>query len=706
MNRFQRTRAALCLAPLWLPWPAAAQATTPALVDAPTTATTSMQTSFNGQPVAPNASFTLMLEPPARLAPGRFAVMVGAEDLTVNFQATDSQTLQGVFSGAALPPGRSLLKVFSVAQDNTWALLAQTALQVDNTSTAEAPGSFKPGAVLGLKSQAWEHHSPGASAPTRPRYADATLQASLQTEHSGTGWGVKSSTQGVGSSYRPEALQYGTQGLNAAPVDLASYLIEAEYKPAAGAAARLALGHVQAGDHPLLASGLATRGVVLRHALGNTTDLMLSSQSSVPRLGTPNITGLADADNRFTFATLGQELLARAGGLRAEISAFSGRARAAASPGSSPPPPASSSHGWGLRVRGSSADNRWRAEWFFASSDNAPLPDAGSVGAAPRQRRQAQTLALARVLLQGQAVWPGRPDLPLSLEMAWHSERAQPAYLSLGAATNADAASHSTTLSAALGPATAELKLGTHEDNLAPDPTRARNRALVFGVRVGLPLGVLIDPQAPYPWWPALDYSLGRNHDFAARALVPVGSTVADLADTLATTHNIGLNWALKTVTLGATYSRSLQDNRQASVAQDDTRNTSHRLTASWAASEALALTAGLGRNVATPLSTGVQTRDLSAHAGLRWTLPQGHLLAANFSGSMTSDTPYSAALRTLVGELSVGRNFELPLGGMKLPAQWLLRCTFSRARAASVGLPVAAPVNYQALQASTSLVF
>ncbi len=702
MKRFRRTRAALCLAPLWLALSAAAQAA----ADAVTTAAHAMQTSFNGQSIAPSDSITLTLDAAARLAPGRFAVMVGAEDVTVNFQATDSLTLQGVFSSAALPVGRNLLKVFSVANDTTWTLLAQTALQVDNTVTAQAPGSFKPGAVLGLKSQVWESHSPGASAPSRPRYADATLQASLQTENTGAGWGLKSSIQGTGSSYRPEALQYATCGMSAASVDLASYLVEAEYKPAAGPAAQLALGHVQAGDHALLASGVATRGVVLRHALGAATDLMLSSQSSVPRLGTRDITGLADADNRFSFATLGQELLARAGGLRAEVSAFSGRMRVPASPGSSQPPPASSSHGWGLRLRASSEDNRWRAEWFFASSDNTPLPDPGNVGTAPRQRRHAQTLDLARLLLQDQVVWPSRPDLPLSLELAWRSEHAQPAYLSLGAATNADAASHGATLGATLGPATAELKLGTHEDNLAPDPTRTRNRALVFGARLGLPLGVLIDPQAPNPWWPALDYSLGRNHDFAARAFVPVGSTVADLADTLATSHNIGLNWTLKTVTLGATYSRSLQDNRQASLAQDDTRNTSHGMAATWVASEALALTAGLVRHVTTPLSTGVQTRNLSANASLRWALPHGHALAANLSGSAVSDTPYSASLRTRVGELSLGRSFELPAGGLKLPVQWLVRYTFSHTRAANPGLPTAAPVNYQALQASTSLVF
>ena len=196
------------------------------------------------------------------------------------FQRTGPHTLRGVFTDAALPGGESVLKVLGISADSQWVLLAQLPLTVQARADGAQRALTKPGAVVGLKTQAWERHSSTAQPPSRTSFVDGTLQGSLQTDHGNEAWAIKSNTQIAGSTYRPEALQYGTRGAQAAQVDLGSYLVEGNQGAHTPYATRLALGHVQAGEHPLLANSIANRGLVLRQRLGERVELMLSSGST------------------------------------------------------------------------------------------------------------------------------------------------------------------------------------------------------------------------------------------------------------------------------------------------------------------------------------------------------------------------------------------------------------------------------------------
>jgi hypothetical protein len=673
-----------------------------------------MSASFAGQPVAANATLTLSFAAPFAYANGRWAVMVGSEDVTVHFQLRGPTELQGAFDNAALPAGDTLLRLFGLGAGGQWQLLAQAPLQVLSPD-GQRRAQLKPSTVVGAKGQVWERHSASTLPVPRANHVDATLQLGVQAELADSDWGLKSSANVVGASYQPEALRYAQRGNQAPRTDLAQYLVEATRRGSVLGPTTVALGQVQAGSHPLLANNIANRGLMLRQALGERSDLLLSAQSSSPLQGFDNPLGVADSGRRLSLLTLGHELLPRAGGLRAELSYFDGRARAAANAPASTTP--ERSRGWGLRLQGASEDRRWRVDLALSHSDSSPLAAGNSsttpsttpstpVAAAPSAANKATVVDLAHDLVQGHMLWPGLPDYPLSLTVGLRHERVTPGYRSLGAFLNTDYQANTLALNAGLGPLAAAIKLTTHEDNLAHDTSRTRNRAPVLSLGISAPLAQMVDAQAPSRWWPTLQVDHSRHHDHANPAHVPVNQTAADLPDTRASTHRLGLSWALPTGSVGYAMGRTTQERRQPVTAREESRDTTHEFNASWAAGATLALNGSLGWHRTEALLTAEQTRSLSLNGGARWAVAERTTLTLQWASGLVRDQPTTALRRNTLGELMLSRSFELPLEGLKLPGQWSLRYAGSTTSLHGSRLPDGPTVRYQSLQASTSLVF
>ncbi len=727
---------------------------------------------------------------------GQFAVYVDREDVTVQFRRRDARSWVGDFSHAALSASARLIKVLAKNAQGRWEIVAQLALQANDTNPdsldapatplppnpdagAPAGGStvapvpavasvapvqpaapqattgkpakpFTPSLVLGFKGQLAESHSAAATQPTRPTYADGTLQAGLATEHGGKDWTLKSSTQLVGSSYQNEALQFGLRGADAPKVDLARYLIEGQWRGDAKQRTSLALGHVQAGTNTLLATNVANRGLVFRHQPNEKMELTIATQSSTAQVGTRHLSGLEDTGNRFDQTTLAYEWLPRAGALRTEASVFGGRTQTPPALGSSSPPEVQNSRGWGLRVVGATENNRWHGELFLAQSANANAASGGLRS----PRRTAYSLELGHELYQGEVLWPSQPDWPLTLGITLHSERAAPAYFSLGAATQADVLSHKLSLNASLGAVSAELAANTHQDNLGWSAAQPRLSAPALTAALRLPLAELFKPKAasaapeaaaapsetgagakadeaaqgsadlaaaqaeqaaapgqgePAPaskWWPELSYALELRRDKADPNWVPTGGTAAELPNSLATTHRLGLTWTLETGSLGYAYSRVLQDKRELAHAAEDVLDTGHDLTATWNPSKTLALNAGLGWHTGTAYLTGVDTRSLTGSLGLQWTLADQFVMALKANAADTRDEPRSALARALGGEWGLTRTHKWTQWGMPMKSQWGLRYVFSRASVASTSGSTAGPVRNEALTATASFSF
>ena len=668
-----------------------------------------VESNFADQPVAANATLILRFEQPFPYATGRFAVMLDNEDITAQFSLKDGLTLQGQFNDAPLPDGEHTLKVFGISADNEWAPVAELPLKVlgpAGGALSPARAVIKPGAVFQLKGQLADRRSATAPAAPRGRYADAAVMASLATDHGNAEWGLTSDTRVLAASNRREALQWGTRGEQARRADLASYLVKGVHQPDTPSASALSLGNVQAGDHPLLAAGIANRGVVFSQQLGARASLALSSQSSAALLGTGNLSGLGDDDNRFTLATLGTELMERAGGLRAEVTAFSGTRHDGASPGSSAVPPAHS-RGLGLRLAGETEDRRWRGEVAVAQSENTPLVTrSGSLVGGTTERRVAYVIELKRELLQAQSVWESRPDLPLSLSAGVRRERTAPQYLSLGASTNADALNDSLDIDANLGPANAGIKLQRHHDNLDGDPTRTRNQAPTLALQLSLPLGLLISAEAPNLWWPTLRYSYGHNHDYGDPRYVPAGSTRATLSDAVGLTHTVGLNWQVDGVSAGYTLTRTARDERQVGQELNDSLNVAHALTLGWVASETLSLNGNFGWTHDRPLPGGPRTLSRSGGFTAEWAPAPTYQISAAVNRSRSNDQPSTGSSASWSGEAMFKHNFNATAFGLKVPGNVWLRGVFNHNAVRVASAPNGVQVRWATWTAGLGLAF
>ena len=662
---------------------------------------TGFSTNFAGKTIAPNDNVSLTFPSAVSAADGQFAVLVGTEDVTANFRWVSPTQLDGVFASAPLPGGASTMRVYKIAAGNQWVELGQVDINVapgdGAPQVAQNTPVYRPSLIVGVKSQLAQEHSATATPPTRPTYADATLQAGMQTEHEGADWSVKSQFNMVGSSYQPEALDFSRQGGNAPRIDLANYLIESRFTNSAGITG-IALGNVQAGSNPLLANAINNRGLTIRHKFNNRIDVAAALQNGTALVGGGNIFGLNDTDHRFATVAAGLEVLERTGGLRLEVTSFKGVVKPQVTTGIATLQDAEESHGWGLRAQSTNQQGSLRADLAFARSTYTPKGDS-TLGIAPGPSTAGSTwyAELAYDLLKNA---PFIADYPVSLTVQARHEYSESTYKSLGAGQGADYINDTVGLNASLGVVTGQLQWGRRSDNVANAAAFLKNRAPSLNLSLAAPLGQMVDSAAPPLWAPTASYTYGRNHSFADTGYIPFGQTIANLPNVKAITHGLGLNWTVNKLNFGYQYNRNLQDNNQPGFELQDVQDLGHNVTASYQLTDNVSLTSGAGKRRSMQLASGVERLNNTAQAGINWLLGDRYALSSSVNAYSDQDSTFTTNSKVRQGQLQLLKQFDLVSFGKKLPAQWSF--SYSHSNTNSLGIVV----RYQTLNAALSLSF
>ncbi len=665
---------------------------------AQTAAPNAITASFSGKTIAPSDTVSLTFTEAINAGDGQFAVVVGTEDLTANFRWVSPTQLDGVFAAMPLPSGTNTLKIFKIADGNQWQEIGQLEISVAaaNTSGAKVP-VFKPTLIVGIKSQLAEAHSATATPPARETYTDLTTQASLQTEHGDADWTLKSQLNVVGSSFRPEAVDYGNQLNNAPKLDVANYLVEASFKNQYGITSA-GLGHIQAGNNPLLANGIGNRGLVLSHKFGERADISAAFQNGNAIVGGLNPFGLNDNEHRLNTVSAGFEVLERTGGLRLEATSFSGTIKPKLTTGVATLQDAEESRGYGLRAKAQNTEATLRADIAYARSTYTPKGDSIlNILPGPATSGNSWYADVAYDLLKNAAL---SPDYPLSLTVQGKHEYASFGFKTLGVGAAPDFEANTLALNATLGVITSALQFTQRADNVNNNPVFLKNRSKGYNLTLGLPLAQVIDKAKPPLWAPTISFNHGRTHNYADTAFIPSGQTLANLSNVFATTQGMGLNWTVNKLTLGYQLTRSLQDNEQLGMERMDLSTTGHAVTTAYAATDKINLTGGIGQTGSLAKDTGVKRSGNSLQGGVNWLFGDRYTFTTNLSTSRDRDSLGTSDTKTLQANMQLLKQFDMTAFGMKLPGQWTLSYTHSNTN--SLGIVV----RYQTLNAALSLAF
>ena len=650
--------------------------------------------------------------------PAGFGVMLGTEDVTVNYQKI-GRRLEGRFTGAPMPSGKHVLKVFAVDSANQWREIAQLdmvvadgsgATQTEPVSPAQvadpavpteppaAVAMVKPSLVLGVKAQLAQRHSDARQAPARATYQDLTAVAGVQTEHTQARWGLKSQFNFAGSSYGPEAVAFGSLGGDAPKLDLANYQVEGHLNSDLGAST-LALGHIQAGSHSLLASGIGNRGLAFTHKFGGRVDVAAAVQSGAQAVGTQSLLGLSDPDHRMTTASAGIELLERAGGFRVETSLFEGSMKPRLSSGVATLQDAESSRGWGARAKSQSESGRLRGELAFARSTYTPKGDSAlNIAPGPSASGNTWTGDLAYDLVKDLPLSSTAPQWTFSLGTQLRHEFASLAYKSLGAGQGANYASDALSMNASLHVITAQVQLTQRSDNVENLAALLKNRSNGHSLTLAAPLGQLMDVKNP-PWWaPAANLTHSRTHSRADPGFIPTGQTAANLSDVLASSDGLGLNWTVDKLTLGLSTTQNEQDNRQLGFEQMDTSDRTRGMTAAYQLSEQFSVSSNWERRRALAHDTGTLRHNSNWQGSVNWGFGTRYTLTSNLSRSREHDSTGASDNRSLQWQWQLGKSFDVTAWGKAVPGQW--RVSYSLSNTHAPGLSS----RLQALSATLSL--
>jgi hypothetical protein len=664
-----------------------------------TSAPTSFTASFSGKTIAPNDNISINFANAINAGDGQYAVIVGTEDLTANFRWVSPTQLDGVFAAMPLPAGTTMLKVYQIAAGNQWQELGQ--LEIIVAAAAGAGGAkvpvFKPTLIVGSKAQLAEAHSAAATPPIRATYADLTAQAGLQTEHGDANWSLKSQINLVGSSHGPEAVDFGSQGTEAPKLDIANYLVEGSYTSKVGVTG-VALGHVQAGNNPLIAQTIASRGLSLSHKFSERLDIAAAFQNGTPIVGGLNPLGLNDTEHRLNTLSAGYEVLERAGGMRLETTIFSGVIKPKLTTGVATLQDAEESKGYGLRAKAQNTEATLRADVAYARSTYTPKGDSTlNILPGPAASGNSWYADVAYDLLKNV---PLGKDYPLSLTVQGKHEFADMGFKTLGAGAASNFAADTLSLNATLGVLSSQLQLTQRADNVDDNAAFLKNRSQGYSLTVGVPLGQVLDTAKPPLWAPTISLTQGRSHSYADTAFIPSGQTLANLPNVFATTQGLGLNWTVDKLTLSYQLSRTLQDNQQLGVEAMDVADIGHNMTAGYTASEKLSFTGGLGTRTSTSKDTGVQRFNNTAQGGVNWLFGDRYTFTTSISTSRDRDSLGTSDSKVLQANLQLFKLFDFTSFGLKVPGQWTLAYTHSNNNT------LGTVVRYQTLNAALSLSF
>lgn len=661
-----------------------------------------LQAGFAERWVAPDEALALRLDADTAAAASTLRYFVGAADVSALARrpAPDQVEITPLAGGWAAGEGE--LVVWRVA-DGQWAEIARFPLRVRTAAGFES-SRWQPQMELQLASRAAERALHDAVPSPRIGRADGTGRAALGWTATRDGWRYEAQANVAGASQRTQALRFAQLQGRAPKLDLADYRLAASH-----GRHLLEIGHLHHGSHPLLASGITSRGIGARVLLAPALDLSVAALNGRQVAGADDLLGLEDGRQRSLGLTLGVELLpASPGALRAELSWLDASQVAESGFDTGEVPDAERSRGIGLRLLGSGLDGRMRGELAWARSRftnpfDPLLALDGELQPVRSHTSDAHQAELhVELLRQSAALGAAHPmDLALTLR----HERAAPLYRSLGAFVTADQELARVQLQATRAGAQLLLHAVQRHDNLARLATLLRNRTDELGVTLALPLpawfggagragaaaeaenpdgaggagqaDVAGDPGAASPWWPTASLSWQRVHQRARTAPDPEASGIADThrPDQLNRSLQASLQWTLpQGWALGYTLARAHQDNRQPGRERADFRNLAHQLSLTAPLTDTLRATLALTRSRQLAVETSRVAWTTGGSLGVDWQASDRWSLAASVSSNRDHDSLDHASARSVALQLQSSWRFELPGPGQPLPVQAFVR--------------------------------
>ncbi len=512
---------------------------------------------------------------------------------------------------------------------------------------------FTPSITISMKSQAAESHFPDETRPERPTFADFTIQGSFKNEVQRGLFNTQTQFDIAGSSFRQEALRFGTLGEAAPLVDLASYLMQFQIGKA-----KFITGHTSYGTNRHLVNSFSSRGITMLLPLNNQFDFSLAAMNGSTIVGTENFFGLNKRKHQILSGTLGMELLPqRPGGVRAEVSYLNGYVLPISSFNEGNVNDAERSRGVGLRFLASDAKQRFRFEGGFSRSqffnpDDALLSQGNNLVAIPTVTRNARYIETGFDILKELAITENRK---MNLTFNYRHERVDPLYRSLAASTAADKIQNQFEWLWSLGDITAQVSHVRFNDNLANIPSilKALNRAERVAFAAPL-LSIFGDPNKPNPFLPRISYSFDRGYQFSEAIPVNGGFEFAPEAipNQIATVQSLSFEWQFEKIRLGYRTNHSFQNNRQPGLELADLINLANAISVGLPVTPTFDLNVEFSFDSAKSKETGRIDRTYRLAPSVTWRMNQRATLTSNLSTTLAGD----------VTNLTQNRNVEFDL--------------------------------------------
>ena len=616
--------------------------------------------------------FARLLEP----GEGQLTFVDGTVDLTPFFRHVTPG--EYVYDGKQLPlaTGQRQLKVFLV-KDGAWTELRSFGLKVTTESGFER-FDLKPRLDVSMKSQLDQGR--GGSAPqfARRNYHDYGLQGGLGVDAVRGDLRMSGNANVVGSTFQGEALRFGQRGEHAPQVDISDYLMSAQW-----GRSQLTLGHISYGNNPLMFMNYGSRGMTFRHQLTDRADFSFNAMNGTSITGANNILGLDHDEHQVRSGTLGVEMLARKGGLRAEVQFLDASLQSLVPFNTGAIPDAERIRGGGLRVLGSDASGRLRGDLVLARVKHTAAADpilaqGQTLTEIKPVTKDARSIDLSYDLVKAA---PGAATrFPFTLTALLHHDRIEPLFKSVGVGFASDQLLNRVGLAAQLGPLQAQWQASRREDNLTNIPTLLKTRSSVEGLTLNLPLAqVWPGPHgAPRPWLPSVGYRYEKNHQRAIN--VPIAAlsafNVTHLPDQFNELHSLSANWFAAQWQFSYSYNYATQDNRQPGREAADFQNIGHSVQAGYRFAPTFGVTAGTGRTANYANERALMSYTYNYSAGFDWQFWDLWSMSGNYALTTGNDSRNFNASRGWATHTQIARRFTLPspTGGRPLPGQMFLR--------------------------------
>lgn len=500
--------------------------------------------------------------------------------------------------------------------------------------------NFLPAFTVSMKSQPFQSNFPLENRPAeRATFTDFTLTGSAKQEIKQGIFSVDTNFDFAGSSFKQEALRFGTLGEKAPNVDLSSYLMNFQIGKA-----KASYGHTSFGNNRHLVSTFSARGLSVNVPINKYFDVTGGVLNGTSIVGFGNFFGLRRLDHQVQGATLGIEFMPkRQNALRLEVTGFNAYIQALSGVSEGRINDAEQSRGFGLRFVTSDTTERFKLEAGYALSrfqnpaDTELDPDGNAVPLAPTTR-SAHYIETSYQFVKDLKLSASKN---LNMTANFKHEYVEPLYKSLGAGAGADRTTQDYSLDTSIGEITFGYGFNHSNDNLRNVPSILKSVTRANRIAVALPLTALIGkPDKPSPFLPRLGYNIDITHQSGQGIPVNGGfeidlTTIPDLVNI---NQTFSSTWQFSKFNFEYRYNRSNTDNRQTGVENNDQIAWTNGFTVGLNPLTTLSFNVGINLESANNLELAQINNTKALTFGINWQPFKGATFASNFSNTIAGD--------------------------------------------------------------------